>query len=78
MKLDPAMERGRVEAVKAWRLNRGAAAAQDAVRALVDGARGGANLVPLVVEAVARRCTLGEVSDALRGVFGEHRETVVL
>ncbi len=31
------------------------------------------NLMPLVIEAVENYCTLGEISDALRRVFGEHK-----
>ena len=37
-------------------------------------ARGGGNLVPAVILAVEARATLGEIADALRKVFGEHRE----
>lgn len=33
----------------------------------------GTNLMPLVVEAVESYCTLGEISDTLRQVYGEHR-----
>jgi methylmalonyl-CoA mutase N-terminal domain/subunit len=29
--------------------------------------------MPVVVEAVERRCTLGEIADTLREVFGEYR-----
>ena len=36
------------------------------------------NLVPLILDAVKSLATLGEISDALRDVFGEHRENVVL
>ena len=36
------------------------------------------NLVPHILEAVKSLATLGEISDALRDVFGEHRENVVL
>ncbi|MGZ6162215.1 MAG: methylmalonyl-CoA mutase family protein, partial [Myxococcaceae bacterium] len=36
------------------------------------------NLVPLILDAVKALATLGEISDALRDVFGEHREQVVL
>jgi methylmalonyl-CoA mutase N-terminal domain/subunit len=31
------------------------------------------NLMPLVVEAVEHYCTLGEISDSLRKVWGEYR-----
>jgi methylmalonyl-CoA mutase N-terminal domain/subunit len=36
------------------------------------------NLIPFIFEAVKSLATLGEISDALREVFGEHREQVVL
>ena len=38
-------------------------------------ARGTANLLPPMREALRARATLGEVSDALRDVFGEYRPT---
>ena len=34
----------------------------------------GANVMPPIVEAVEARATVGEISDALRRVFGEHTE----
>jgi methylmalonyl-CoA mutase N-terminal domain/subunit len=34
----------------------------------------GSNLVPPVLAAVEARATLGEISDAMRRVFGEHRD----
>jgi methylmalonyl-CoA mutase N-terminal domain/subunit len=36
------------------------------------------NLLPFILECVKVYATLGEVSDALRSVFGEHKETVVI
>jgi methylmalonyl-CoA mutase N-terminal domain/subunit len=36
-------------------------------------ARGSANLLPVMKEALRARATLGEVSDVLRAVFGEYR-----
>jgi methylmalonyl-CoA mutase, N-terminal domain len=50
-------------------------AALDAVRT---GTKGNENLVPLFLTAVKAEATLGEISDALRDVYGEYRETVVL
>ena len=49
--------------------------ALEAVRA---AAKGQDNLMPPILAAVKAQATLGEVSDALRDVFGEYRETVVL
>jgi methylmalonyl-CoA mutase N-terminal domain/subunit len=45
---------------------------------LHEAARGTANLVPIILEAVECCATLGEISDTLRDVFGEYREKVVL
>ncbi|MEW5851872.1 MAG: methylmalonyl-CoA mutase family protein [Myxococcota bacterium] len=78
MKLDPAMERARVEAVRAWRAGRDPGPVEDAQRRLAEGARGGDNLMPRIIDAIRARVTLGEVSETLRGVFGEYREDVVL
>ncbi len=53
-------------------------ATQSAWRAALDAvgvaARGADNLVPVIVQAVEAHATVGEISDALRAVFGEHTE----
>lgn len=41
--------------------------------AIKDAAKGSTNLMPLVLVAVETYCTLGEISDILRQVYGEHR-----
>jgi methylmalonyl-CoA mutase N-terminal domain/subunit len=41
-------------------------------------AQSGKNLLPRIIRAVESYCTVGEISDALRRVFGEHQETVVI
>lgn len=40
---------------------------------LNDKAASGENIMPSVIEAVEQKCTLGEIADELRSVFGEHR-----
>jgi methylmalonyl-CoA mutase, N-terminal domain len=40
---------------------------------LNDKASSGENIMPVVLEAVESMCTLGEIADTLREVFGEHR-----
>ena len=44
------------------------------LRQLKDAANGEANLMPFIIEAVECHCTLGEISDTLRSVFGEHQQ----
>lgn len=38
-----------------------------------EAALNGSNLMPTVIEAVENYCTLGEIADTLRKVFGEHQ-----
>jgi len=49
-----------------------------ALDALKEGARGSANTMPLLVEAVRGYATIGEMCDALREVWGEYEETPII
>src|SRR5207249_10379583 len=49
-----------------------------ALDALQEGARGPANTMPLLIEAVRAYATLGEMCDALRHVWGEYEETPII
>jgi methylmalonyl-CoA mutase N-terminal domain/subunit len=49
-----------------------------ALEALSEGARGSANTMPLLVEAVRAYATIGEMCDALRHVWGEYEETPII
>jgi methylmalonyl-CoA mutase N-terminal domain/subunit len=71
--LDPSLQHDQVERLRALRASRdqaGVDAAIDDVRAAAHGTQ---NLLVPMREALKRRATLGEVSDALRDVFGEYR-----
>jgi methylmalonyl-CoA mutase, N-terminal domain len=78
MRVDPALEEQQAARVKALRKDRHDGAARAAVDAVRAGAKGTENLMPLILAAVKAEATLGEISDALRDVFGEYRESVVL
>jgi methylmalonyl-CoA mutase N-terminal domain/subunit len=75
--LDPEVEPRQKARLSALRQGRDARAWQAAMDDVRSAASGSANLVPVVIAAVEARATLGEISDALRGVFGEHRELLV-
>ncbi len=75
LRLDPESERRQADAVRAVRASRDAAAWQSALIQVERAALEEINLVPPIIAAVEARATLGEISDALRRVFGEHRET---
>ena len=68
----------RRETVHRLREERDAKAAASALSALRQAALGSGNLLPWIVDAVRALCTVGEISDCLRGVFGEYRESVVV
>lgn len=48
------------------------------LKALEQAAKGTDNLMPFILDAVKCYATLGEIANVMRGVFGVHRETVVL
>jgi len=78
MRVDPALEAAQVRRLKGFRARRDSTAARQAIDAVRAGARGTDNLMPLILAAVKASATLGEISDAMRDVFGEYRETVVV
>jgi methylmalonyl-CoA mutase N-terminal domain/subunit len=43
-----------------------------------EAARTSQNLMPPIIAAVEANATVGEISDTMRRVFGEYRETVVI
>jgi methylmalonyl-CoA mutase N-terminal domain/subunit len=74
LKIDPAIEATQVERVRQVRASRDQAAWRAAIDAVSAAARGRDNLVPPIVRAVEAHATVGEISDAMRAVFGEHKE----
>jgi len=78
MRVDPELERAQIERVRALRARRDSTRATTAVAEVERRARSGENLMPAIVAAVDAYATVGEISDALRRVFGEYTESVVL
>ena len=65
----------KLASLRARRSNQRVAAALDALRRAAEGAE---NTMPHLLEAVKAYATLGEICDALRGVFGTYTETAHL
>jgi methylmalonyl-CoA mutase, N-terminal domain len=76
--IDESLERKQVEQVRALRTRRDVIRWQTALQSVTDAARGGANLMPAILEAVESYATVGEIAETLRKVFGEYQETVVI
>ncbi len=65
-----------LDKLKRLRAERDQTATDAALEALTNGARGGANLLQLSIEAARAKATVGEISDALEAAFGRHVATV--
>ncbi len=74
LRVDPEIGRRQAEKLARLRGRRDNAATGAALRALDEAARGKENLLPRILAAVEAWATLGEISDALRKVFGEQQE----
>ncbi len=72
--VDPAVGRRQAAKLAILRQRRDNIRVQQVLAALEHGAAGSGNLMPLMIDAVEVYTTLGEISDALRHVFGEQRE----
>jgi methylmalonyl-CoA mutase, N-terminal domain len=74
LRVDPEVGRRQVAKLAALRQRRDDERVQHTLTALERGAAGTENLVPLIIDAVEAYATLGEISDAMRNVFGEQHE----
>jgi methylmalonyl-CoA mutase, N-terminal domain len=77
-KIDPALEPKQIERVRALRARRDAGPWKDALAKVEAAAISGENLMPRILAAVEAFATVGEISDAMRRVFGEYKEAVVI
>jgi methylmalonyl-CoA mutase N-terminal domain/subunit len=77
-RIDPALEPKQIERVRALRAKRDAAPCKAALAGVEEAARSGANVMPRILTAVEANATVGEISDAMRRVFGEYKEAVVI
>ncbi len=72
LKVDEAIERTARKRLAEFRSNRDAAKTAELRARLAAAARGRENLMPLFIECVESRLTLGEICNTLRGVWGEY------
>jgi methylmalonyl-CoA mutase N-terminal domain/subunit len=74
MRVDEEAARSQVERLEHLRRERDNGQVRSALGRLDEAARSDANAVPAILECVESYCTLGEVSEVLRNVFGEQKE----
>jgi len=78
LRVDPEIERTQMERLASLRDRRDTARVKAALQAVEETARTDRNLLPAILAAVKAYATVGEISDALRRVFGEYQESVVI
>src|SRR5437762_7934195 len=78
LRMNAEIERSQVARLEALRAKRNSPKAQAAIAERARPAATTENLLPAILAAVEAYATVGEISDALRRVFGEYQEAVVL
>ncbi len=78
LRIDPDGERRQVAGLRRVRDGRDPSAWAASLARLEDAARGDANLMEPIIEAVAAYATVGEIADRLRSVWGTHRELITV
>jgi len=72
------IERKQIERLKRLKRERDNQRVSEVLDKVRDIARSSQNIMPVLIEAVKAYATVGEISDALRDVFGEYREPNIL
>lgn len=73
LKIDPKIESEQKERLAALRAGRDAVLAEALLERLEKAAQGDENLMPIIIDCVENKLTLGEICNRLRKVWGEYR-----
>ena len=76
--IDEDLERKQVERLRAVRAKRDPGPWKAALQGVEDAAKSAENLMPRILTAVEALATVGEISDAMRHIYGEYKEAVVI
>jgi methylmalonyl-CoA mutase N-terminal domain/subunit len=74
LKIDHEVEQGQIERVRKMKRERDAGLVREHLGRVHAACRNGQNLMPVLIDAVKAYCTLGEISDVYRDVFGVYRD----
>lgn len=75
LSIDTDAVKDQIKAVKKFKQERDNNQVKNYLDKLETGARGNDNLLPLIIKCVKNDCTMGEIADTLRSVFGEYNPT---
>ncbi len=74
LKIEEVVTRAQLERLASVKRSRNAAAVKERLAAVERASRDGKNVMPSVIDAVKAYCTLGEICDVFRAVWGQFRE----
>ncbi len=75
MRIDEEVGQGQIRKLTTVKAERDNAEVQKRLDAIVEAARGTDNLMPVILDAVRVYASVGEICNALRGVYGEYQES---
>ncbi len=78
LRIDEEIERSQIARLKALRAKRDSTRVRSVLAELQRRASTNENLLPAILDAVEAYATVGEISDALRCLFGEYQESVII
>jgi methylmalonyl-CoA mutase, N-terminal domain len=74
LRVNDALQHEQIAFLHSVKSNRDHKAAQSALNKLTEIARGGSNLMPAIIDCVSAYCSIGEICERLRGLWGEYQE----
>lgn len=74
LRVDPSLQEAQVQRLRQLREERDSELVEAALERLRNAADGQANLLPVIIDCAQTQATLGEISNALRAVFGTYAE----
>jgi len=78
LEIDEAVEKKQIERLKKLKQERDNERVSQILNKVRQVVQGDENVMPVLIEAVKAYATVGEISDALRDVFGEYREPSII
>jgi methylmalonyl-CoA mutase N-terminal domain/subunit len=77
LRIDDQVELEQIATVSAFKASRDATKVERRLKQVAETCRNGANLMPVLIDAVKDYVSLGEISDVYRQVFGLYREPII-
>jgi methylmalonyl-CoA mutase N-terminal domain/subunit len=77
LRIDESVEREQIESVRRFKASRDVTKVERRLEQLAEACGNGANVMPVLIDAVKDYASLGEISEVYRRVFGLYREPII-